>query len=150
VARAYAPQGNLLTEAERSFFGVLQQAVAHEYHLFAKVRLADIISPISRPSRSAYQSALNRIVGKHVDFLLCDPATFQILAVIELDDKSHARPDRRDRDSLVNQALAEAEIPILHVPAAWAYSVSQLRQAISDARRPQLASCQSNMRCALG
>jgi hypothetical protein len=70
----------LLTPAERSFFGVLQQALASDYQIFAKVRLADIVRPVRSPSRSGWQSAFNRITGKHVDFVLCDSERLGIVA----------------------------------------------------------------------
>ncbi len=38
---AYEALPAFLTPAERSFFGVLQQAVGSEYQIFAKVRLAE-------------------------------------------------------------------------------------------------------------
>ena len=89
VAGAYEAVPALLTPAERSFFGVLQQAVASDYQIFAKVRLADIVRPVRSPSRSGWQSAFNRITGKHVDFVLCDSERLGVVAVIELDDRTH-------------------------------------------------------------
>lgn len=53
----------LLTPTERSFFGVLQQAVASDYQIFTKVRLADIARPVRSPNRSGWQTAFNRITG---------------------------------------------------------------------------------------
>ena len=86
---AYEAVPALLTPAERSFFGVLQQALSSEYQIFAKVRLADIVRPVRNPSRSGWQSAFNRIIGKHVDFVLCDSAHLGVVGVIELDDRTH-------------------------------------------------------------
>lgn len=40
----YAPRGGLLTKAERSFFGVLEQAVGNDLRIFAKVRVADVLT----------------------------------------------------------------------------------------------------------
>ena len=88
--------------AERSFFGVLRQAVGTEFHVFAKVRLADIVTPQKTRSRSAWQSAFNRISSKHVDFLLCETAGLSPVAVIELDDKSHSTFEAGFRDRCVD------------------------------------------------
>jgi hypothetical protein len=118
----------LLTPAERSFFGVLQQAVGSEYQ--AKVRLADIVRPVRNPSRSGWQSAFNRIASKHVDFVLCDAARLGVVAVIELDDRTHERFERGVRDSLVDSALADARIPVLRVSARQAYSPVQIREQV--------------------
>ena len=129
---AYEAIPALLTAAERSFFGVLQQALASDYQIFAKVRLADIVRPIKSPSRSGWQSAFNRITGKHVDFVLCDSERLGIVAVVELDDRTHERLERGVRDSLVDSALADAGIPILRVSARQAYSPAQIREQVQS------------------
>jgi hypothetical protein len=123
-----------LTPAERSFFGVLQQALASDYKIFAKVRLADIVRPVRNPSRSGWQSAFNRITGKHVDFLLCDSERLNIVGVIELDDRTHERFERNVRDSLVDSALADAGIPILRISARQSYSPVQIREQVQNLR----------------
>ena len=131
-APAYEAIPALLTPAERSFFGVLQQALASDYQIFAKVRLADIVRPVRSPSRSGWQSAFNRITGKHVDFVLCDSERLGIVAVVELDDRTHERFERGVRDSLVDTALAGAKIPVLRVSARQAYSPAQIREQVQS------------------
>ena len=116
-----------LSDAERSFFGVLCQSLASEYHVFAKVRLADIIHPVRGASRSAWQSTFNKIAGKHVDFLVCDKTRVAVVAVVELDDRSHGTLEAGFRDAFVDSALSTAKIPILRVPARQFYSPDQLR-----------------------
>ena len=122
----------LLTPAERSFFGVLQQAVASDYQIFVKVRLADIIHPLRSPSRSGWQSAFNRITGKHVDFVLCDSEGLRVVGVVELDDRTHERFERGARDGLVDSALAGAGIPVLRIPARQTYSPVQIREQVQS------------------
>lgn len=129
---AYEAVPALLTPAERSFFGVLQQALGSDYHVFAKVRLADIVRPVRNPSRSGWQSAFNRITGKHVDFVLCDPARLGVVGVIELDDSTHGRFERGVRDGLVDSALADAGIPILRVSTRQSYSPAQIREQVQS------------------
>jgi len=134
---AYEALPALLSPAERSFFGVLQQAVASDYQVFEKVRLADIVRPVHNPSRSGWQSAFNRITGKHVDFVLCDSGCLRVAAVIELDDRTHERFERGIRDGLVDSALADAGIPVLRVPAQQSYSLPQIRQQVESLFRSQ-------------
>jgi len=111
----YRRKDYLLTKAERSFLGVLEQAVLGQPRIFAKVRLADLVwMPKGTEQR---QSHFNRISSKHIDFLLCDDDAIRPLLVIELDDSSHERQDRKSRDVFVDQALAAAELPMLRVRA---------------------------------
>lgn len=84
ISYPYQKQPFLLTKAERSFFGVLQQAVGSDYYIFSKVRLADLLKTTPGLDGSKRQSAQNRINSKHVDFILCNPSDFALRFVIEL------------------------------------------------------------------
>ena len=119
----YVAAPALLTNAERSFFLVLRQAVAADFQLFAKVRLGDIIQVRSGVTGKRRFAAFGRIASKHADFVLCDPRSFATTLVIELDDRSHALPARRERDKFFDAALKIAAVPVLRVPVRRAYSI---------------------------
>ena len=127
----YRRKEALLTGAERSFFGVLQQVAGERYELFAMVRLADLIEVV--PGTEKWRSHFNRIQSKHVDFALCDERTLQPLLAIELDDSSHSRQKRQERDAFVDAALEEAGLRLLRVPARKGYELEELRRAIDGA-----------------
>ncbi len=132
VKPTYEAVPGLLSAAERSFFGVLRQALSNDYQIFAKVRLADIVRPVPGPSRSGWQAAFNRITGKHVDFVICDSASLMVRAVIELDDRTHQRFERSNRDSIVDAALSDAQIPVVRIQARASYAPGQLRDQIES------------------
>lgn len=118
----------LLTPPERKFFVVLHKAVSPDLHVFAKVRLADIIQTKRGLPKNIWRRAFNRICNKHVDFVACHPETFKVLVVIELDDSSHDSSKARKTDNFKDAALAAASIPILRVPTQRSYSASLLRE----------------------
>ena len=124
----YRRKDFLLSQAERSFFGVLERVVGAEHRLFAKVRIADLVW-IPKGTGS-WQRHFNRISAKHIDFILCDRDTVRPRLAIELDDSSHQRQSRRDRDDFVDRVLADAGLPLLRVPAQPAYNVEELRAKI--------------------
>ena len=129
-----------LTPAEVKFYRALIEVIPPNTHIIAKVRLADLIDPISQRGTPGYRQAFNRIQSKHVDFVLCDPDDLMPLLVIELDDKSHRRKDRQQRDQFVNDSLAQAEIPILRMRVQSSYGGLELRRQVTDAlnqMRPQ-------------
>ena len=76
----------------------------------------------------AYVNTLDR---KHVYFLLCDPTDMRPLLGIELDDKSHRRPDRLQRDMFVDQVFDVAGLTLLHVPVQRAYRIEDIRERIA-------------------
>ena len=131
ISYPYQKQPFLLTKAERSFFGVLQQAVGNDYHTFSKVRLADIIKVSSGLSASDRQKAQNRISGKHVDFVLCNTRDLAVHCVIELDDKSHEKLERRQRDEFVDTALHAAGVTIFHFSVQQTYNLNEIRKLLS-------------------
>lgn len=123
----YVTKGSLLTKAERSFFGVLEQAVGSDLRVFAKVRVADVIAPKQGLARGDWQSAFNKISAKHFDFVLCDPASLNVRAVVELNDSSHKRTGRADRDEFLRSACAYAQVPLIEFTTKRGYSVDALR-----------------------
>jgi hypothetical protein len=131
VSLPYRRKDYLLSQAERSFFGVLSDAVNGRYLVFAKVRLADLVWLPKGTERR--QTHVNRVQSKHIDFLVCDHREVRPLLAIELDDASHGRPDRVTRDQFVDAALSAAGLPFLRVAARKAYNVAQVREQVERA-----------------
>lgn len=138
-ALPYGLKDDFLSAAELSFFHVLRSVIGAEGVVLAKVRLGDLLFT-RQPHKNL--PARSRIQQKHVDFVLCDPATMRPRLVLELDDASHQREDRRERDGFVDAALQAAGLPILHVRAARTYGprevAEQIRTAIGGTSPPPL------------
>jgi hypothetical protein len=129
----YELRATILTKAERSFFGALEQACPDGVGLLAKVRLGDVFYPRKGLSASERTGADNRINRKHVDFLLVRVSDLAPLAGVELDDSSHGRADRQKRDAFVDDVFRACGLPLLHVPAQASYSVAELRASVEIA-----------------
>jgi hypothetical protein len=127
----YQKEPHLFFPAERSFLGVLEQAVGDQSRVLGKVRLADIIKVRSGVNGKGWQSAFNRIQSKHVDFVVCHANELAIQAVVELDDQSHDRATRQGRDAFADQALQAAGVPIFHFRAKRSYAVAEVQQALA-------------------
>ena len=134
----YALKSALFSPAERSFLGLLEQAVGKHYQIFGKVRIADVATTRSGLSPSNRQKALNRINAKHFDFLLCNRDDLRVTCAIELDDKSHQKSSRQQRDGFVNELCSTIGLPLVRVTAKRAYTVQELRTKILDATGKRL------------
>jgi len=121
----------LFSPAERSFLGVLDQAIGGRCRVFGKVRIADVATVKPMRDYPAWQRAFNRISAKHFDFILCDHHDLSILCAIELDDQSHQARKRQQRDAFVETVCATIGLPLIRIPARQAYSVSEIRQILS-------------------
>src|SRR3989337_567741 len=87
---AFKKMDFLLTEAERSFYEVLQRAVGEELIVFPKVRLADLVwLPKGTAGR---QALLNRVLSKHVDFVIC--ARSSLTPSLQWNWMTRATPER--------------------------------------------------------
>ena len=119
----YRLRDDFLSPAETSFFQVLKSLVGAGLVICPQVSLAELFFVPHGESSQAYQNKIDR---KRVDFLLCDPKTLKPVFAIELDDSSHARLDRQERDAFVDEVFAAAQLPLLHVPARPAYNTQEL------------------------
>lgn len=109
----YKKREYLFTENELGFYqSLVPVAESRGLLVFAKVRLADIIEP---QETKHWQAAFNKVRSKHIDFILCDDQFIKPMLAIELDDSTHQRVKRQERDHFVNEALKKAGVPILRV-----------------------------------
>jgi very-short-patch-repair endonuclease len=135
LMKSYTLREAVLTAAEQKFLAALKPVVGERFTIFAMVRLADLVET-KNLNRSTYFSALGKVTQKHIDFLLCQPDTFSPFLAIELDDRSHQRRDRRERDEFVDELLARVGLPLMRVKVAGSYAPETLKQQIVDAVRP--------------
>lgn len=128
----YRKKDYLLTKAERSFYGALLNAAKDQrVVVFAKVRLGDLLYlPKGTENRASYW---NKIQSKHIDFLICDQDNVKPLLAVELNDSSHERADRAERDAFLFNALKSADLPLMQITAQHTYNVSELSARIKEA-----------------
>lgn len=106
----------LLTKNEWAFYKAIKPIAAkYKLHIIAKVRIADLVSVKPGLNRKAYFAAFSKINCKHFDFLLCNPANMAVKAAIELDDSSHDKIDRQQRDYFVNKLCETVKLPLIRV-----------------------------------
>lgn len=126
----YHQVDEFVSAAELNFFFNLKSIVGDSAQLFSKVKLSDLFYAKTGDSRKN-RSYTNKIDRKHVDFLLCDPKTLKPILGIELDDKSHQRTDRQERDDFVNHVFEAAKLPLMHISVQRNYSQSELKSKLS-------------------
>lgn len=128
--KSYRLNRGLLTQNEQHFWKSLLQAIPPGTFLTIKPRLGDIFAITGKNKTDFY-----RISSKHVDFLLIDSDSRPLLG-IELDDKSHERKDRIQRDRFVDSVFHQSGLPLLHVPARGSYYIPDLKTRILELTTP--------------
>lgn len=98
-------KSKLVTDAELQLYNFLQNNIdlIDRVTILTKVRLADIIEVDKRLTLS--KTPFYKIAQKHVDFLICDKNTLDIICAVELDDFTHETEERKERDQFIMQAL---------------------------------------------
>ncbi|MFA9403573.1 MAG: DUF2726 domain-containing protein [Anaerolineales bacterium] len=126
----YRVRDDFLSQAEHSFYQVLRSMMGEHFTICPKVNLRDIFYVAKRKDSFG---AYNRINRKHIDFIICEPKTMRPKFAIELDDSSHKRSDRSERDQFVNKVFAQAGLPLVRVQARDSYSQSELGELFRSA-----------------
>ncbi len=127
-ALPYRLRDDFLSPAEFSFYKVLASLSGDQVAIQSKVRLADLFF-VARPNENL--AHLNRIAQRHVDFLVCDTPTMKPLFGIELDDSSHRRSDRQERDLFVAKVFQTAHLPLVRVPVQRDYNSREIATLIA-------------------
>jgi len=128
----YEKKKALFTPAERSFYGVLKQVASEHYTIFGQVRMADLLDIKKGLEKGQRQGFFNKIKAKHVDFVLCNPDDLSVVAVIELDDKSHNRPKVIESDKFKDAAFEVAGIPLIRFKAQKSYVINEIAMSLQQ------------------
>jgi len=123
-------KGGLFSYQERLFYRTLQEVVDNQYQIFAKVRMADILWLSNEIQDRKYHN--NQILCKHLDFVLCDKSDIKPVLIIELDDSSHRRYDRRESDEFKDRVFEMVGLPLLRVQVEQTYSTEKLKAQIQE------------------
>lgn len=118
----YRLRERLLSAPEAALFRLLQKMAGDRYVVCPKVALTDIFT-IIRPNENVH--FYNKIFRKHVDFLLCDPNTFQPAFAVEL-VKPIAKTETRANDQFMADLFLSEGVPLVHVPLGESYEVADL------------------------
>ncbi|SDK12438.1 DUF2726 domain-containing protein [Natronincola ferrireducens] len=125
----YAKRDDFLSPSELSFYKVLRQAVGEEILICPKVGLKEIFFVKTR-DRGGFSTYHNKIDRKHVDFLLCRTDNLQPICGIELDDTSHQKQSRIERDNFVEEVFETSNLPLLRFKNRVSYTFSEVKESL--------------------
>ena len=95
-------RNRLMTTAEMRFWQVLECALP-EYRVFGQVAMGALLKPVAGLSRQRWWSTYGRFSKKIVDFVVVDAAC-DVVAIVELDDRSHNLKADAARDAMLGRA----------------------------------------------
>lgn len=115
----------LLTKNELKFYRILKQVTNKlGYNLFCQVSLYQIVN-------SKEFKDFNKIKSKSIDFVITQE-NCKILTCIELDDFTHERKKRIERDNFINKLFEDLGIKLLRIPVQNFYNMDELETTIKE------------------
>ncbi len=126
----YNKKSFLITRAEHEFFDILVEVLGNQYYVFPQIHLIDMLD--NKVVGQNWKGAFSHINQKSVDYVICDKAYIKPLLAIELDDRSHEREDRKDRDGNVEQILKDAGMPLLRFGNNGSFNKEEIKHLILE------------------
>lgn len=129
----YKPKIYLITLNEAVFYNVLLE-IAKELDLIlcSQVSLYNIIEIKSGLDKSNETKYFNKISRKSIDFVLVDKKNCRIRLCIELDDNTHKKYTRIERDKFINKLFKDLNINLLRMPSRFHYNKDELKNLIEN------------------
>ena len=107
LSRGFGPKKPLepvarpfMTQREHAMLAALER-VLPMYRLHAQVAMGALLKVPLVPGRRPTPADWNRFQRKIVDFVVEDPTTGSLVALIEIDDRSHEPGKDRERDAMI-------------------------------------------------
>lgn len=94
-------QRKLMSDNEEEFFGRLVVALPDHY-IFPQVAMSALLDAASSDKKEAHSDRMS-IAQQRVDYVVCTRRC-EVVAVVELDDKTHSRAKDELRDARLEQA----------------------------------------------
>ncbi len=120
----YEAKKTLIIKSEQGFFEVIKASLPENYYVFPQINLATIIK---KTDDSRYHNELFR----NVDFLITDN-NYKPLIVVEINDPSHLRSDRRERDEKVQKICEEAGISLIKFWTDFGINPDYIKNKINE------------------
>lgn len=125
----YKQKNFFMSRAEHDCYDALVVAVGEKYLIFPQVHLPSIVD--NKVVGQNWRGAFRHISQKSVDFVLCDKSYLSPKLAIELDDRTHERQDRKDRDVEVERVLKDAGLPLLRLENHGRFNTNELLEKVN-------------------
>ena len=121
----YSKKRNIMTNNELKFYRLLKYKTdKNNLLLFTQVALYSLIS-------SKDISYFNKIRSKTIDFVITD-INGKIVTCIELDDPSHVKDNRQERDNFIDELFKQLDISLIRIPVQGYYDMQEIENKIKE------------------
>ena len=127
----YYAKSYVMTSRENECFKILNEVFSSKWFVIPQVHLSALLD--YRVKGQNWNAAFRHINGKSVDFVLIGKESYKVICAIELDDSTHSRSDRIERDVEIERMFKEARIPLARIGRFESMTKSEIAKIITDA-----------------
>ena len=119
----YNKKEYLLTQQELKFFKLIKNITEkNNLNIFSQVALYEIVT-------SKNIKDFNKIKSKTIDFVITD-VNSKIKLCIELDDTTHIKENRQQRDKFIEELFEQLNIKLIRIPVQSYYNLKDIEEKI--------------------
>ena len=122
----------LMTDNELEFFARLEEALP-DCKIFSQVAMSGLLDVALSSSHPDYWRARSAFDRKRIDYVVCTRTGGRLIAVVELDDRSHEL--KRRQDASRDEMLASAGIRTVRFASHPRPSPKEIRAEVLSGRR---------------
>lgn len=120
----------IMTETELKFYKKLKNGLKERninYNIFPQVDLERIIQV-----KNNNNSDRNRIKSRSIDFTITSEDCCKIICCIELDDYTHNKNNRIERDNFINNLFNSVNIKLIRIKVNNNYNIEEIINKIKE------------------
>ena len=126
----YYAKSYVMTSRENECFKILNEIFSSKWFVVPQIHLSALLD--YRVKGQNWNAAFRHINGKSVDFVLIGKESYRVICAIELDDSTHNKPERKERDVEIERIFNQAKIPLARISKFEAMTKAELAKVITD------------------
>ena len=126
----YYAKSYVMTSRENECFKILNEIFSSKWFVVPQVHLSALLD--YRVKGQNWNAAFRHINGKSVDFVLIGKESYKVICAIELDDSTHIKPDRIERDVEIERMFKEARIPLARISKFESMTKPEIAKVVTD------------------
>lgn len=127
----YYAKSYVMTSRENDCFKILNEIFSSKWFVVPQVHLSALLD--YRVKGQNWNAAFRHINGKSVDFVLIGKESYKVVCAIELDDSTHSKPDRKERDIEIERMFKGARIPLARISKFESMTKPEIAKVVTDA-----------------
>ena len=127
----YYAKSYVMTSRENECFKILNDIFSSKWFVVPQVHLSALLD--YRVKGQNWNAAFRHINGKSVDFVLIGKESYKVICAIELDDSTHSKRDRMERDVEIERMFKGARIPLARITRFESMTKPEIAKVVTDA-----------------